>query len=151
MARTAKIVTTAELDPARASVAAERLAAYQNVELLTGDWRELLPPYGPFELFFLDAGGFKHAPYESGDLVYGLLTPGGLLVMDDLTPGWSAFDPPCLGARPLRATSGGDPDDALDLCPARHSGRLAGEVRRHRDEIFVAETSYRMEAPVRAR
>lgn len=93
MARTAKMVTSAELDPARASVAAERLAAYENVELLTGDWRELLPPYGPFELFFLDAGGFKHAPYESGDLVYGLLTPGGLLVMDDLTPGWSAFDP----------------------------------------------------------
>lgn len=93
MARTAKSLLTVELDPERAAVAAERLAPYENVELLVGDWRELLPPRGPFELLFLDAGGFKHAPDENGDVVYGALTTGGLLVMDDLTPGRIEFDP----------------------------------------------------------
>lgn len=93
MARTARSVVTVEHDPERAELAAQRLASYSNVELLLGDWRELLPPRGPFGLVFLDGGGFKHAPDESGDLVYGLLESGGLLVMDDLTPGRTEFDP----------------------------------------------------------
>lgn len=93
MARTARSVITVELDPERATVAAERLAPYSNVELLVGDWRELLPRRGPYGLVFLDGGGFKHAPEESSDLVVGLLEHGGLLVMDDLTPGWPGFDP----------------------------------------------------------
>lgn len=93
MARTARSVVTVELDPARAELAAERLAPYPNVELLIGDWRELLPPRGPFGLAFLDGGGFKHDPDASGDLVFGLLERGGLLVMDDMTPGREEFDP----------------------------------------------------------
>ena len=93
MARTARNVVTVELDPERAALAAERLAPYENVELLVGDWQEVLPPRGPFGLVFLDGGGFKHAPDEGGDLVFHLLEPGGLLVMDDLTPDWPGFDP----------------------------------------------------------
>jgi predicted O-methyltransferase YrrM len=93
MARTARSVVTAEIDPERARVAARRLAPLENVELLVGDWRELLPPRGPFGLVFLDGGGFKHAPGEHAELVLGLLEPGGLLVLDDLTPGWPGFDP----------------------------------------------------------
>lgn len=93
MATTARSVVTVEIDAERAALAAERLAPFSNVELLVGDWRELLPPRGPFELLFLDGGGFKHAPDELGDLVVGLLEPGGLLVLDDLTPGWPGFDP----------------------------------------------------------
>ena len=93
MARTAKSVVTVELDPDRAAQAARRLASYENVELLVGDWLELLPPRGPFDLLFLDAGGFKHEPDGSSDLVFGLLTRGGLLVMDDMTPNWPGFDP----------------------------------------------------------
>ena len=93
MARTAKSVVTVELDPERASLAAERLAPYGNVELLIGDWRELLPPRRPFGLVFLDGGGFKPKPDALGDLVFGLLEPGGLLVMDDMTPGRKEFDP----------------------------------------------------------
>jgi predicted O-methyltransferase YrrM len=92
MARTARSIVTVELDPERAALAAERLAPYENVELLVGDWREELPPRGPFGLVFLDGGGFKHAPDENGDLVYGLLESGGLLVMDDMTPGREEFD-----------------------------------------------------------
>jgi predicted O-methyltransferase YrrM len=93
MARTATSVVTVELDPERAATAAERLGPYTNVELLVGDWLELLPPRGPFGLVFLDGGGFKRAPEEHSDLVFHLLEPGGLLVMDDLTPGRTEFDP----------------------------------------------------------
>ena len=93
MARTATSVATVELDPERAATAAEHLGPYMNVELLIGDWRELLPTRGPFGLVFLDGGGFKHAPEESSDLVFHLLEPGGLLVLDDLTPGRTDFDP----------------------------------------------------------
>jgi predicted O-methyltransferase YrrM len=93
MAWTARSVVTVELDPERAKIAAERLAAHTNVELLVGDWRELLPSRGPFELLFLDGGGFKRAPEESSDLVFHLLEPGGMLVMDDLTPDRPGFDP----------------------------------------------------------
>jgi predicted O-methyltransferase YrrM len=93
MARTAESVVTTEVDPERAAVAVERLGPFANVELLVGDWRELLPPRGPFGLVFLDGGGFKHAPEEHGDLVVELLEPGGLLVMDDMTPDWPGFDP----------------------------------------------------------
>jgi predicted O-methyltransferase YrrM len=93
MATTAESVVTVELDPSRAATAASRLERFANVELLVGDWRGLLPPRGPFGLVFLDAGGFKHAPDASGDLVLGLLEPGGLLVMDDLTPGFPGLDP----------------------------------------------------------
>ena len=79
--------------PRRAAIAARRLEGLPNVELLLGDWRELLPPRGRFELLFLDAGGFKHAPGDGDQLVLGLLEPGGLLVLDDLTPDWPGFDP----------------------------------------------------------
>jgi predicted O-methyltransferase YrrM len=93
MARTARSVVTVELDPERAEIAAERLGPYTNVELLVGDWLELLPPRSPFELVFLDGGGFKHAPEVHSDLVFHLLEPGGLLVLDDLTPDRPGFDP----------------------------------------------------------
>jgi len=93
MARTARSVVTVEIDRGRAEIAAERLGPYTNVELMVGDWLELLPPRGPFELVFLDGGGFKRAPEEHGDLVFHLLEPGGLLVMDDLTPNRRGSDP----------------------------------------------------------
>jgi predicted O-methyltransferase YrrM len=93
MARTARSVVTVELDPQRAAIAARRLEAYPHVELLVGDWRELLPQRGLFGLVFLDGGGFKHAPAEADDLVAGLLEPGGLLILDDLTPGRPGPDP----------------------------------------------------------
>lgn len=93
LASTAESVVTTEVDPERAAIAAERLAPFANVELLVGDWRELLPPRGPFGLVFLDGGGFKHAPEEHEDLVVDLLETGGLLVMDDMTPDLPGFDP----------------------------------------------------------
>lgn len=114
MAGTAATVVTVEKEPRRAAIAAARLEPLANVELLVGDWRELLPRRGPFELLFHDAGDLKRAPGEYGGLVLDLLEPGGLLVLDDLTPGRDAFDPirawafghPALSATEVLTTPG---------------------------------------------
>jgi predicted O-methyltransferase YrrM len=84
MAETARSVVTVEVDPERVATAQARLAGVANVELLAGDWHELLPPRGPFELVFADGGLRTREDY---DAVVELLEPGGLLVKDDLTPG----------------------------------------------------------------
>ena len=86
IATTAASLVTTELDPGRARIARERLAGLANVEFLEGDWRETLPPRGPFGLVFLDAGGWKDDPYGKGQVALDLLEPGGLLVKDDMTP-----------------------------------------------------------------
>jgi predicted O-methyltransferase YrrM len=70
---------TVELDPRRAAAARDRLAG-TSAEVLTGDWRDLLPPRAPFDLVFADGG-------VAYDRVADLLAPGGILVKDDLTPG----------------------------------------------------------------
>jgi predicted O-methyltransferase YrrM len=84
MAETARELVTVEVDLERAAVAAERLAGRANVELLVGDWRELLPPLGPFEVVFADGGLRDPGAWEA---VLALVAPGGLVVKDDLTPG----------------------------------------------------------------
>ena len=59
--------------------------------VLHGDWHELMPPEGPFDLLFLDSG--KQHPKLDGEDVVGLLAPGATIVMDDLTPGRPGPDP----------------------------------------------------------
>jgi predicted O-methyltransferase YrrM len=76
---------TTELDPERAAAVAELFAADANVRVLAGDWRETLPPEAPFDLLFFDAAK-QLRPREDGELVAGLLAPGGIAVLDDLTP-----------------------------------------------------------------
>jgi predicted O-methyltransferase YrrM len=78
LAEVAAHVTTVESDPERVSVARAKLAPYPTVELLAGDWRDVL--HGKFELLFFDAGSIEARVVE-------LLEPGGLLVKDDMTPG----------------------------------------------------------------
>ncbi|HEX5505395.1 MAG TPA: class I SAM-dependent methyltransferase [Thermomicrobiales bacterium] len=75
-------LVTIELDAARATAARELFADVPAVHVLHGDWRELLP-HGPFALLFADGGKAKqHEP----DALVAALRPGGLLVLDDLTP-----------------------------------------------------------------
>jgi predicted O-methyltransferase YrrM len=88
IADTAASLATVEIDEERAAIARERLRGRTNVELLVGDWRELLPQRAPFELLFFDGGRLAEAA-DSIDLV----APGGLLVKDDLTPDWPGPDP----------------------------------------------------------
>jgi predicted O-methyltransferase YrrM len=88
IASTAASLVTVESDPDRADVARARLDGFANVELLVGDWRDLLPSHGPFDFIFFDAGHIYESPH-----VVDLLAPGGLLVKDDLTPGRPGPDP----------------------------------------------------------
>jgi predicted O-methyltransferase YrrM len=82
---------TAELDEERAAAAAELFRDDPQVRVLQGDWRDTLPPEAPFDLVFFDATK-QLRPREDGELVIGLLAPGGLAVLDDLTPGRSGPD-----------------------------------------------------------
>jgi predicted O-methyltransferase YrrM len=93
IASTAASLVTVELDEGRAEIARERLAGLDDVELVVGDWRRELPARGPFELVFLDGGGWKRDPYALGPLGVDLLAPGGVLVVDDMTPGRPGPDP----------------------------------------------------------
>ena len=83
---------TTELDEARAAAVAELFAGDANVRVLAGDWRELLPAEAPFDLVFFDAAK-RLRPREDVELVTGLLAPGGIAVLDDLTPGHLGADP----------------------------------------------------------
>jgi predicted O-methyltransferase YrrM len=91
IASTAASLVTVERDPERVAAARERLAGLDNVELLEGDWRDVLPPCGPFELLFLDSGDWKEEPYRGRAL--DLVEPGGLLFKDDMTPDRPGADP----------------------------------------------------------
>ncbi len=88
MAQTARSVVTVERDPERAERARRRLEPFRNVELRVGDWRDVLPARAPFELVFLDEGAAK---YDEETLE--LAAPGGLFLLDDLTPGRPGVDP----------------------------------------------------------
>jgi len=83
---------TAESDPERAAAARALFADDENVHVLEGDWHELLPKAAPFDLVFYDATK-QLRPREDGELVAGLLAPGGIAVLDDLTPGFAGPDP----------------------------------------------------------
>jgi predicted O-methyltransferase YrrM len=98
IASTATSLVTVESDPARAAVAAERLRTLANVELVVGDWRDVLPAKAPFDFLFFDAGRLDESPD-----VIDLLAPGGLLLKDDLSPDW-------LGPDPVRELLLGHPD-----------------------------------------
>jgi predicted O-methyltransferase YrrM len=91
IASTAASLVTVERDPERAGAARARLAGFGNVELLEGDWRDVLPERGPFELLFLDSGDWKEEPYRQHAL--DLVVPGGLLLKDDMTPERPGPDP----------------------------------------------------------
>jgi predicted O-methyltransferase YrrM len=84
MAETARELVTVEVDPERVAAARSRLAGLANVELLEGDWHELLPARAPFELVFADGGLRSREDYEA---LMALVPRGGLIVKDDLTPG----------------------------------------------------------------
>jgi len=89
MASTAISLVTVEIDPERADAARSRLASRSHVEVLTGDWRSLLPARGPFEVVFVDGG----EETKTDPAILDLVVPGGLLVMDDLTPDRPGPDP----------------------------------------------------------
>jgi predicted O-methyltransferase YrrM len=81
---------TVEPDRERAYGVASLLANDSNARVLQARWQAVLPAEAPFDLLFADGGGQATKTDES---LLGLLTPGGTLVLDDLTPGHGEHDP----------------------------------------------------------
>ncbi|MFH9353292.1 O-methyltransferase [Kitasatospora sp. NPDC017646] len=105
-------LVTVERDAELARGSAELFAGDARVRVLHGDWR-LLEEHAPFDVFFCDGGGKRDDP----DRVVELLSPGGLLLMDDFTP--SPHWPPRFGGEV----------DRLRLHYLTHPGLEATEVR----------------------
>jgi predicted O-methyltransferase YrrM len=80
-----------ERDPVRAESARELFAAYEQVQVLTGDWPALLE-HGPFDLLVVDGGGSGKVLDDTRVEPCEALRPGGSLVIDDWTP-WDAWPP----------------------------------------------------------
>jgi predicted O-methyltransferase YrrM len=73
---------TVEANSERAEACRAMFAAHPNVSVLHADWHEILR-HGRFDLFFPDGGGAKQ---NEPAVVLSALRPGGLVVLDDLTP-----------------------------------------------------------------
>ncbi|MEW6045832.1 MAG: class I SAM-dependent methyltransferase [Bacillota bacterium] len=73
---------TVEIDEARAARAHALFRHLPNVRVIHGDWREIVR-YGPFTMLFADGARVKERHPE---VILQSLKPGGLLVLDDLTP-----------------------------------------------------------------
>lgn len=107
-----------ELDRRRAKRSAALLAGHENVQIIFGDWTQLVE-HGPFDLLVLDGGGKGKDPAVDTaiDPTAGWLAPGGTIVLDDFIPagqpGAAQHDParhywlnhPALHATEIRLTS----------------------------------------------
>lgn len=82
-------LVTIEVEPERAAAVRALLKDERAVRVRQGDWRDLLE-LPPFDLLFADGGRAK----ERGEEVLRAVAPGGLVVLDDLTPGRAADDDP---------------------------------------------------------
>lgn len=75
-------ILTAELDPRLAHAAAEIFQDDPQVDVLSADWSTLTNK-GPFSLLFVDSGQPEEVAVER---IVDLVEPGGIVVLDDLTP-----------------------------------------------------------------
>jgi predicted O-methyltransferase YrrM len=76
-------LVTVENDPARADAARALFAGRDDVDVIFGDWREIVP-HGPFDLLFADAKPAKDDP----DTLLDALKPRGIVVLDDIHGRW---------------------------------------------------------------
>jgi predicted O-methyltransferase YrrM len=79
-------LTTVELEPRLAAAARGLFVDRADVEVLTGDWLEVMPQRGPFDLLFLDGGGHEALHPANWQSLAELLKPSGIMILDDLTP-----------------------------------------------------------------
>jgi predicted O-methyltransferase YrrM len=76
-------IITIEQNAHQVEAARELFSDHGNVTVLHGDALDLAA-HGPFDLLYTDAGPGKR---ESQDVSVGMMRPGGMIVIDDLTPG----------------------------------------------------------------
>lgn len=104
---------TVEYDEATASVLRQTLAGQDGVEIIVGDWTALLAR-GPFGLLFIDAAPAKTV---GPDVLLSAMLPGGVMVLDDLTP-----------AEHQGSAQWGKPDPIRDAWLG-NPGLIAAEIR----------------------
>lgn len=93
---------TVEADEQRAQAAQHLFRNLPNALVIHDDWSAILS-YGPFDLLFADAGMAKAPPGQqiattAAEMILTALCPGGIVVLDDLTP--EADWPPHLHGQP---------------------------------------------------
>jgi predicted O-methyltransferase YrrM len=76
-------LVSVEYDEDRHAAVGGLLGGHSRLELLKGDWRNALSR-GPFALAFVDVGEAKD---EGADDVIERISVGGVIVLDDFTPG----------------------------------------------------------------
>ncbi|HSM72221.1 MAG TPA: class I SAM-dependent methyltransferase [Anaerolineales bacterium] len=81
----AKLISV-EIDIKHANAVAKLFAAYPNVEIRIGDWRDVMSPQEPYDLLFVDAMPRADLVPSKWDAITDLLKIGGQIVMDDLVP-----------------------------------------------------------------
>ena len=81
MAENSRIVTV-EIDAPRAAAVTELFADDRRITVLHGDALELAA-HGPFDLIYCDAGPGK---IDHQDVTISMTRPGGLILLDDLSP-----------------------------------------------------------------
>jgi predicted O-methyltransferase YrrM len=86
-----------DLSSERVQAVSKLLRNYPRARVFEGDWHEILP-YGPFDLVFVDAAAPKG---EHPQQVVDAIKPGGLAILDDLTPREQA-KPDSLETDPVR-------------------------------------------------
>jgi predicted O-methyltransferase YrrM len=119
-------ILSVEADSERAQACRELFADHQNVTILHGDWREIVP-HAPFDLVVLDGGGGGKREDDPAADPSELLVPGGSVVLDD-------FHPPAEGWPPL--VRAGQDESGRELNGARdywfnHPDLLTTEFRVH--------------------
>ncbi|GLW59026.1 O-methyltransferase [Kitasatospora phosalacinea] len=87
-------VVSVEREAERVAAVRELFADVPDLEVVHGDWTAI-HPHGPFDLLVLDGGG--NGKQTAAADPERLLTPGGTLVVDDLTP-LTAWPPTYRGA-----------------------------------------------------
>jgi predicted O-methyltransferase YrrM len=75
-----------EIDPSLATAVAGLFADYPNVEIRAGDWHDTMNPNEPYDLLFMDAMSRAELVPSKWDIFVDLVSIGGQIVMDDLTP-----------------------------------------------------------------
>jgi predicted O-methyltransferase YrrM len=80
-------VVTVESDEERAGAVARLFEDQPQVRVVLGDWHEALPPEAPLDVLFFDGGQWKRGDVAAeGEAALELVAPGGVVVIDDMTP-----------------------------------------------------------------
>ena len=57
-----------------------------DVTVLEGDWREVMPGFGSFDLLFFDGGGRQALQPSNWAVISSMVKVEGIMILDDLTP-----------------------------------------------------------------